>query len=73
MLLCFLFFCFFSPLDYRSKSDQEGLTVSELIEFHNERQRDPRLNEILFPFYDRERILQIINTYEKDLEFVKRG
>ncbi|XP_071802033.1 1-phosphatidylinositol 4,5-bisphosphate phosphodiesterase beta-4-like isoform X4 [Asterias amurensis] len=55
-----------------SKSDQEGLTVSELIEFHNERQRDPRLNEILFPFYDRERILQIINTYEKDLEFVKR-
>ncbi|XP_022090519.1 1-phosphatidylinositol 4,5-bisphosphate phosphodiesterase beta-4-like isoform X7 [Acanthaster planci] len=55
-----------------SKSSQEGLTVSELIEFHNDKQRDPRLNEILFPFYDRERILKIIQTYEKDPEFVKR-
>ncbi|XP_038076191.1 1-phosphatidylinositol 4,5-bisphosphate phosphodiesterase beta-4-like isoform X16 [Patiria miniata] len=55
-----------------SKSNQEGLTVSELIEFHNEKQRDPRLNEILFPFYDRERILKIIHTYEKDPEVVKR-
>ena len=29
-----------------------------------QRQRDPRLNEILFPFFDRRRVKQIIDTYE---------
>ena len=38
-----------------------------------QRQRDPRLNEILFPFYDHKRLIQIIQTYEVDPEFVKKG
>lgn len=38
-----------------------------------QRQRDPRLNEILFPFYNRSRILQIIQVYEQNSEYVEKG
>lgn len=38
-----------------------------------QRQRDPRLNEILFPFYNRARVLQIIRTYETNEEYIKNG
>lgn len=34
----------------------------------NEKQRDPRLNEILYPLYDEKRALEIINTYEQSEE-----
>lgn len=40
------------------------ITINQMIDFLNEKQRDPRLNEILFPFYDRKRVKQIIETYE---------
>lgn len=36
-------------------------------------QRDPRLNEILFPFYDNKRAMQIIDKYERDVELKKKG
>uniref|UniRef100_A0A8C4IH87 1-phosphatidylinositol 4,5-bisphosphate phosphodiesterase n=1 Tax=Dicentrarchus labrax TaxID=13489 RepID=A0A8C4IH87_DICLA len=36
-------------------------------------QRDPRLNEILFPFYDPKRAMQIIEKYERDDELKKKG
>lgn len=32
----------------------------------NEKQRDPMLNEILYPLYDEKRCIEIINDYEKD-------
>ena len=32
------------------------LTVPQLVPFFNDRQRDPRLNEILFPYYNRKRV-----------------
>ncbi|MEQ2214554.1 1-phosphatidylinositol 4,5-bisphosphate phosphodiesterase beta-4 [Xenoophorus captivus] len=38
-----------------------------------ENQRDPRLNEILFPFYDPKRAMQIIEKYERDEELKKKG
>uniref|UniRef100_A0A3Q4HYW6 Phosphoinositide phospholipase C n=1 Tax=Neolamprologus brichardi TaxID=32507 RepID=A0A3Q4HYW6_NEOBR len=41
------------------------LTVDQLVSFLNENQRDPRLNEILFPFYDPKRAMQIIEKYER--------
>ncbi|KAM3931517.1 1-phosphatidylinositol 4,5-bisphosphate phosphodiesterase beta-4 isoform 2-T4 [Leptodactylus fuscus] len=53
------------------KSDY--LTVDQLVSFLNESQRDPRLNEILFPFFDTKRAMQIIETYEPDEELKKRG
>lgn len=36
-------------------------------------QRDPRLNEILFPFYDPKRAMQIIEKYERDEDLKKKG
>lgn len=36
-------------------------------------QRDPRLNEILFPFYENKRAMQIIEKYERDDELKKKG
>jgi len=36
-------------------------------------QRDPRLNEILFPFFDRKRVKNIIDTYEVSKEFRAAG
>ncbi|XP_029704965.1 1-phosphatidylinositol 4,5-bisphosphate phosphodiesterase beta-4 isoform X2 [Takifugu rubripes] len=49
------------------------LTVDQLVSFLNENQRDPRLNEILFPFYDNKRAMQIIEKYERDAELKKKG
>ncbi|CAF0707706.1 unnamed protein product [Brachionus calyciflorus] len=47
---------------------QTYLTVPQLIEFANDFQRDPRLNEIIFPYYDRNSILRLINLYESNTE-----
>ncbi|XP_064196852.1 1-phosphatidylinositol 4,5-bisphosphate phosphodiesterase beta-4-like isoform X2 [Anguilla rostrata] len=49
------------------------LSVDQLVSFLNEHQRDPRLNEILFPFYDHKRAMQIIDKYERDPELKKKG
>uniref|UniRef100_A0A8C6JEF8 1-phosphatidylinositol 4,5-bisphosphate phosphodiesterase n=1 Tax=Melopsittacus undulatus TaxID=13146 RepID=A0A8C6JEF8_MELUD len=49
------------------------LTVDQLVSFLNEHQRDPRLNEILFPFYDTKRAMQIIETYEPDEDLKSKG
>uniref|UniRef100_A0A2K5Y1M5 1-phosphatidylinositol 4,5-bisphosphate phosphodiesterase n=1 Tax=Mandrillus leucophaeus TaxID=9568 RepID=A0A2K5Y1M5_MANLE len=49
------------------------LTVDQLVSFLNEHQRDPRLNEILFPFYDAKRAMQIIEMYEPDEDLKKKG
>ncbi|XP_067900445.1 1-phosphatidylinositol 4,5-bisphosphate phosphodiesterase beta-4 [Heterodontus francisci] len=53
------------------KSDY--LTVDQLVSFLNENQRDPRLNEILFPFYDSKRAMQILENYEPDEELRKQA
>ncbi|XP_075060093.1 1-phosphatidylinositol 4,5-bisphosphate phosphodiesterase beta-4 isoform X6 [Mixophyes fleayi] len=53
------------------KSDY--LTVDQLVSFLNEHQRDPRLNEILFPFFEAKRAMQIIEMYEPDEEMKKKG
>ncbi|KAL0967715.1 hypothetical protein UPYG_G00255940 [Umbra pygmaea] len=53
------------------KSDY--LNVDQLVSFLNENQRDPRLNEILFPFYDPKRAMQIIEKYERDADLKKKG
>ncbi|XP_063079505.1 1-phosphatidylinositol 4,5-bisphosphate phosphodiesterase beta-4-like isoform X2 [Engraulis encrasicolus] len=49
------------------------LNVDQLVSFLNDNQRDPRLNEILFPFYDPKRATQILDKYEKDGEHKKKG
>ena len=47
------------------------INIDQFIVFLNEKQRDPRLNEILYPLYDEKRALEIINTYEQSEEIIK--
>ncbi|KAK7863055.1 hypothetical protein R5R35_006478 [Gryllus longicercus] len=44
----------------------DSITLEQFINFLNEKQRDPRLNEILYPLYDEKRAAEIICTYEQD-------
>lgn len=55
-----------------SSKNQDYLTVPQLIDFCNEYQRDPRLNEIIFPYYDRDSILRLINMYETNKSFIEK-
>lgn len=48
------------------------IDVDTLVQFINKHQRDPRLNEILHPYADRERGLDIIKTYEPHKEILKK-
>ncbi|KAM3717071.1 1-phosphatidylinositol 4,5-bisphosphate phosphodiesterase beta-4 [Dirofilaria immitis] len=52
---------------------KEYLTKDRLINFLNEEQRDPRLNEILFPFFDDKRALHLISKYESDENYINNG
>uniref|UniRef100_A0A146L2V9 1-phosphatidylinositol 4,5-bisphosphate phosphodiesterase n=2 Tax=Lygus hesperus TaxID=30085 RepID=A0A146L2V9_LYGHE len=47
------------------------INVDQFITFLNEKQRDPRLNEILYPLYDEKRAAEIIATYEQNEEMIK--
>ncbi|XP_050663600.1 1-phosphatidylinositol 4,5-bisphosphate phosphodiesterase isoform X2 [Leptidea sinapis] len=50
----------------QGKSDK--INLEQFVNFLNEKQRDPRLNEILYPLYDDKRAVEIIDTYEQDDE-----
>ncbi|XP_026741936.1 1-phosphatidylinositol 4,5-bisphosphate phosphodiesterase isoform X4 [Trichoplusia ni] len=50
----------------QGKSDR--INLDQFVNFLNEKQRDPRLNEILYPLYDEKRAAEIINTYEQNDE-----
>lgn len=47
--------------------------MAQFVQFMNEKQRDPRMNEILYPLYDEKRCTEIINDYELDEEKKKAG
>ncbi|KAJ8667031.1 hypothetical protein QAD02_008693 [Eretmocerus hayati] len=42
----------------------DTINMEQLITFLNEKQRDPTLNEILYPLYDEKRATEIIKDYE---------
>ena len=50
---------------YRTQGKADTINLDQLITFLNEKQRDPTLNEILYPLYDEKRATEIINDYEK--------
>ncbi|KAF7391274.1 hypothetical protein V1477_008936 [Vespula maculifrons] len=49
-----------------TKGKADSIRLEQLVTFMNEKQRDPRLNEILYPLYDEKRCIEIINDYETD-------
>jgi len=42
--------------------------MSQFVNFLNEKQRDPRLNEILYPLYNEKRAAEIVENYEPSEE-----
>ncbi|VDM55956.1 unnamed protein product [Angiostrongylus costaricensis] len=52
---------------------KEYLTRDRLTNFLNEEQRDPRLNEILFPFFDNTRTQILISKFEQDNNYIDNG
>ncbi|KAJ1359731.1 1-phosphatidylinositol 4,5-bisphosphate phosphodiesterase beta egl-8 [Parelaphostrongylus tenuis] len=52
---------------------KEYLTRDRLTNFLNEEQRDPRLNEILFPFFDSTRTQMLISKFEQDNNYIENG
>ncbi|XP_011066447.1 PREDICTED: 1-phosphatidylinositol 4,5-bisphosphate phosphodiesterase classes I and II isoform X1 [Acromyrmex echinatior] len=67
------FFNFYKSLTQRSDVEKvfEGIisrrkimSVSQFVDFLNKSQRDPRLNEILYPYANEARAKDIINQYE---------
>uniref|UniRef100_A0A8B9FW91 1-phosphatidylinositol 4,5-bisphosphate phosphodiesterase n=1 Tax=Amazona collaria TaxID=241587 RepID=A0A8B9FW91_9PSIT len=49
------------------------LTVDQMMEFINLKQRDPRLNEILYPPLKQEQVQQLIEKYEPNSNLAKKG
>ena len=58
---------------FRGAKKKPYLTVEQFVEFLNGEQRDPRLNEILYPYYDKKRAQAIINHFEPNENMVKKG
>lgn len=53
---------------FSTQGKAENIGLDQFITFLNEKQRDPRLNEILYPLYDEKRAIEIINDYEPSEE-----
>ncbi|XP_058015926.1 1-phosphatidylinositol 4,5-bisphosphate phosphodiesterase beta-3 [Ahaetulla prasina] len=48
------------------------LSLDQLMEFINQKQRDPRLNEVLYPPLTRAQVRQLIAKYESNQQFEQR-
>ena len=60
-------------ISFHFSTKTETISLPKFIEFMNEKQRDPRLNEMLFPSYGDKRCMEIINKYEPDEENKKKS
>ncbi|XP_046642966.1 1-phosphatidylinositol 4,5-bisphosphate phosphodiesterase-like isoform X1 [Daphnia pulicaria] len=49
-----------------TKGKSDAIGIIQFIDFLNDKQRDPRLNEILYPLYNEKRATEIIEEYEQD-------
>lgn len=57
----------------RCGGKKKGMTVDQLVEFLNKEQRDPRLNEILYPYANPARARDIIKQYEPNKSLAQKG
>ena len=51
---------------------KDMIECAKLVDFLNEKQRDPRLNEILYPHYNEARVMEIVNRYETNPELLQK-
>lgn len=54
-------------------SKKKAMTVDQLVDFLNKEQRDPRLNEILYPYANPARARDLIAQYEPNKSYVTKG
>lgn len=54
-------------------SKKKAMTVDQLVDFLNKEQRDPRLNEILYPYANPARARDLIAQYEPNKSYVSKG
>jgi hypothetical protein len=57
----------------RGAKKKPYLTVEQFVNFLNKEQRDPRLNEILYPYYTVRQAQDIINEYEFRQSMANKG
>lgn len=78
------FFNFYKSLTQRSDVEKvfeeivgnpkrKLMSVPQFVEFLNQTQRDPRLNEILYPYANAARAMEIINQYEPNKHNAQKG
>ena len=58
---------------YRGAKNKPYLNTQQLVKFFNDEQRDPRLNEILFPFADPKKAKELVDQFEPNKAFAKKG
>ncbi|XP_071832232.1 1-phosphatidylinositol 4,5-bisphosphate phosphodiesterase beta-3-like isoform X24 [Apostichopus japonicus] len=49
------------------------LTKEQIVKFLNDGQRDPRLNEILYPYHTEQDAVKLIKKYEQNQAFARKG
>lgn len=49
------------------------MTPEQFQNFFNEKQRDPRLNELLYPYYTVDKACEMILKFETDESFRKKS
>ena len=55
------------------KTEASVMTSAEFLSFLNEYQRDPRLNEILYPYATEEKAMSLIKKYEPNQHLVSKN
>jgi hypothetical protein len=56
-----------------ASNDERLMSVDQFVNFLNHEQRDPRLNEILYPYVDRVKGREIIAQHEPNKTYAQRG
>ena len=59
--------------DIKAGSRRNYITLDQMVDFLNKYQRDPRLNEILFPHHNKDGTKKLIQAYEGDKSKQKIG
>lgn len=62
-----------SPSPLRGAKSRPYLTVEQMTEFINSKQRDPRLNEILYPPLKPEQVQLLVDKYEPNASLAQKG
>lgn len=58
---------------FRGAKSRPYLTVEQMTEFINCKQRDPRLNEILYPPLKAEQVQLLVDKYEPNASLAQKG